>query len=425
MYNKYTLDNGIRVVTEEIPYVNSISIGVWVKSGSRYENEKNNGVSHFIEHMLFKGTKKRSAKQIAEEIEDLGGQINAFTGKEATCFYVKLLDEHFNVGIDVLSDMILNSKFNEEDIEKEKSVILEEINMYEDSPEDLVIDLLSKATWGDDSLSFPILGEKETIALLKREDIIDYFHKHYVTQNMVIAAAGNFNEEALLTVLNDKFGQWEGDKSGEQNLSTPEINRNILVKNKDIEQIHVALTLDGIELGSDKLYPLLAINNYFGGGTSSKLFQTFREEKGYVYTIYSFPSPYKNKGSFNVYFALNDQYMDEALNLLYIEIKKILECKMNSREIMKAKEQLKGNYILGLESVSSRMFSLGKSEIMLNKVYEPKDVLDKIDNINDDDVNNLIDNIFKKGVLTVSAVGKNINGEKLRYILGGSNENIH
>lgn len=425
MYNKYTLDNGIRVVTEEIPYVNSISIGVWVKSGSRYENEKNNGVSHFIEHMLFKGTKKRSAKQIAEEIEDLGGQINAFTGKEATCFYVKLLDEHFNVGIDVLSDMILNSKFNEEDIEKEKSVILEEINMYEDSPEDLVIDLLSKATWGDDSLSFPILGEKETIALLKREDIIDYFYKHYVTQNMVIAAAGNFNEKALFKVLNDKFGQWEGDKSSEQNLSTPEINRNILVKNKDIEQIHVALTLDGIELGSDKLYPLLAINNYFGGGTSSKLFQTFREEKGYVYTIYSFPSPYKNKGSFNVYFALNDQYMDEALNLLYTEIKKILEYKMNSREIMKAKEQLKGNYILGLESVSSRMFSLGKSEIMLNKVYEPKDVLDKIDNINDDDVNNLIDNIFKKGVLTVSAVGKNINGEKLRYILGGSNENIH
>lgn len=425
MYNKYTLDNGIRVVTEEIPYVNSISIGVWVKSGSRYENEKNNGVSHFIEHMLFKGTKKRSAKQIAEEIEDLGGQINAFTGKEATCFYVKLLDEHLNVGIDVLSDMILNSKFNEEDIEKEKSVILEEINMYEDSPEDLVIDLLSKATWGDDSLSFPILGEKETIALLKREDIIDYFYKHYVTQNMVIAVAGNFNEKALFKVLNDKFGQWEGDKSSEQNLSTPEINRNILVKNKDIEQIHVALTLDGIELGSDKLYPLLAINNYFGGGTSSKLFQTFREEKGYVYTIYSFPSPYKNKGSFNVYFALNDQYMDEALNLLYTEIKKILEYKMNSQEIMKAKEQLKGNYILGLESVSSRMFSLGKSEIMLNKVYEPKDVLDKIDNINDDDVNNLIDNIFKKGVLTVSAVGKNINGEKLRYILGGSNENIH
>ena len=425
MYNKYTLDNGIRVVTEEIPYVNSISIGVWVKSGSRYENKKNNGVSHFIEHMLFKGTKKRSARQIAEEIEDLGGQINAFTGKEATCFYVKLLDEHFNVGIDVLSDMILNSKFNEEDIEKEKSVILEEINMYEDSPEDLVIDLLSEATWGDDSLSFPILGVKDTIASLKREDIIDYFYKHYVTQNMVIAVAGNFNEKALFKVLNDKFGQWEGDKSSEQNLSTPEINRNILVKNKDIEQVHVALTLDGIELGNDKLYPLLAINNYFGGGTSSKLFQTFREEKGYVYTIYSFPSPYKNKGSFNVYFALNDQYMDEAINLFYIEIKKILEYKMNNQEIVKAKEQLKGNYILGLESVSSRMFSLGKSEIMLNKVYEPKDVLDKIDSISDDDVNNLIDNIFKKGVLTVSAVGKNINEKKLGCILGGSNENFH
>lgn len=417
MYKRYILKNGIRVVTEYIPYVNSISIGVWIGSGSRYEDADNNGVAHFIEHIAFKGTKNRTAKKIAEDIEELGGQINAFTGKEATCFYVKMLDEHYDIGIDVLSDMLFNSNFLEQDIEKEKSVIQEEINMYEDSPEDLVADILSLAAWKDDPISYPILGLDKTIKGMNKGKILDYFNKTYVPDNMVISIAGNYNEKNLIDKLEEKFGQHETKNKFEASLTKPPVQSNILVKNKDIEQIHIALTFNGIELGNDRLYTLLVLNNYFGGGTSSRLFQRLREEEGYVYTIYSYPSAYRNLGVFNVYFALNEQYIKNAIDLIYEEIDEILKNKLSSDIIRKSKEQLKGNYILGLESVSSRMFGMGKSELMFKKVYEPKEILDKIDEITDNDVNELIDEIFKNGILCAAAVGRNINEDSFKKIL--------
>lgn len=414
MYKRYTLKNGIRVVTEFIPYVNSISIGIWIGSGSRHENSDNNGVSHFIEHMMFKGTLNRTAKKIAEDVEELGGQINAFTGKEATCFYVKLLDEHIDIGIDVLSDIITNPKFSQEDIDKEKSVIQEEINMYEDSPEDLVADLISVANWGDNTLSYPILGTQKSINEMTKEKIINYFDENYIPSNMVISVAGNFNEDEIIEKLESKFMNLEAKQGANITLNTPELQHNVLVKKKDIEQTHVCLTLDGIELGNDKLYTLLAINNYFGGGTSSRLFQSLREEMGYVYTIYSYPSAYKNKGVFNIYFALNESYLSDALRLINEEIENIRINKMSSVQIKKAKEQLKGNYILGLESISSRMFGMGKSELMLGKVNEPREILDKIDSITDNDVSEVIDNIFGKGIITAAAVGRKINEKKFK-----------
>jgi predicted Zn-dependent peptidase len=417
MYKRNVLKNGIRVVSEHIPYVNSISIGIWIKSGSRLESLDNNGMSHFIEHMMFKGTSNRSSKQIAEEIEELGGQINAFTGKEATCFYVKMLDEHYNVGIDVLCDMVLNPKFSKSDIEKEKSVIHEEINMYEDSPEDLVSDILSFASWGENSLSYPILGTEGTVKNFNYEKLIDYFNKTYTPQNIVISIAGNFNEEDILYTLNNKFSRWETHDNVDIVLSSPELNKNIIVKNKDIEQVHVALTMKGIELGNEKLYSLLAVNNYFGGGTSSRLFQRIREEHGYVYTIYSYPSSYKNAGVFNIYFALNEQYIENAVSLIYEEIDSILKYKMTDIQIKKSKEQLKGNYILGLESISSRMFGMGKSELMLSKVFEPKEILNKIDSITTEDIHDVIENVFSKGVISAAAVGRNVDDKNLKKIL--------
>lgn len=417
MYKRYTLKNGIRVATEFIPYVNSISIGIWVGSGSRHENCYNNGVSHFIEHMMFKGTKNRTAKKIAEDIEELGGQINAFTGKEATCFYVKLLDEHIDIGIDVLSDILINSNFSQEDIDKEKSVIQEEINMYEDSPEDLVADLISTANWGSDTLSYPILGTQDSINNMTKEKIINYFRENYVPSNMVISIAGNFNEEEIIGKLESKFMNFKSQEGLNISLTKPKLQNNVIVKKKDIEQTHVCLTLDGIELGNDKLYTLLAINNYFGGGTSSRLFQKLREEMGYVYTIYSYPSAYKNKGVFNIYFALNDNYLFDALKLINEEIHNINIKKMNSIQIRKAKEQLKGNYILGLESISSRMFGMGKSELMLGKVNEPREILNKIDDISDADVFDVIDNIFGKGIISAAAVGRNINDKEFNEFL--------
>lgn len=418
MYERYSLANGTKVITEFIPYVNSISMGIWIKSGSRYENTKNNGVSHFIEHMLFKGTQKRSAKQIAEEIEELGGQINAFTGKEATCYYVKLLDEHIDVGIDILSDIIHNSRFSNEDINKEKSVIQEEINMYEDSPEDLVLDLLALSTWGEDSLSFPILGTDNSISSINREMLLNYLESTYSPENIVISIAGNFKGQELRTKLEKSFGMDNWRKKEEHSLTTPRINNNVFAKNKDIEQTHVALTLKGIELGNEKLYTLLAINNYFGGNTSSKLFQNLREDKGYVYTIYSFPSAYLNIGMFNIYFALNGQYLNNAIDLVKDEIHSILVNKMTDIEIKKAKEQLKGSYILGLESVSSKMFGIGKSELMLQKVYEPKEILTQIDNITNEDFYEVIDLVFGNGILSTAAVGRNISEDRLKNLIG-------
>lgn len=418
MYERYSLSNGIKVITEHIPYVNSISMGVWIRSGSRYESLSNNGVSHFIEHMMFKGTNKRNSKEIAEEIEELGGQINAFTGKEATCFYVKLLDEHIDVGIDILSDIIHNSRFSIDDINKEKGVVQEEINMYEDSPEDLVLDLLSECTWGIDALAYPILGTNNSVNNINREMIMGYLESTYTPENIVISVAGNYNSKELREKFEKAFGVKKLSKSNEIKLNTPTIHRDILVKNKDIEQIHVALTLNGIELGNEKLYTLLAINNYFGGNTSSKLFQNLREDKGYVYTIYSFPSSYLNRGIFNIYFALNGQYLDNAIEVIHEEIRNIQKNKMTNIEIKKAKEQLKGSYILGLESVSSRMFSVGKSELMLKKVYEPKEVLTQIDSITKDSVDEVIDYIFGEGILSAAAVGRNITKEGFKNLLG-------
>ncbi|MCX7951793.1 MAG: insulinase family protein [Clostridiales bacterium] len=419
MYKVNNLKNGIRVVTEYIPYVNSISLGIWVKSGSRYENLDNNGISHFIEHMMFKGTKNRTAKILAEEIESLGGQINAFTSKEATCYYVKMIDEHIDVALDVLLDMLLNSNMSEDDIEKEKGVIKEEINMYEDSPEDLVGDLLSKSTWDGDTLSYSILGTHETINKMSREKILDYMKHTYTQNNIVIAIAGNFKEDSIVKKIESYFDNSTLNPNFDLNISKPEIKNDIIIKQKDIEQVHIGLSLKGIELGNEEIYTLSAINSYFGGGTSSRLFQRLREENGLVYTVYSFPSSYMNCGSFNIYFALNEHNVEKAVKLLREEIETLYKHGMNKDQMKKAKEQLKGSYILGLESVASRMFSVGKSVLLQNKVYEPTEVLNKIDNITENDFRKVIDKVFLSGIQSVAAVGKNINENTLRQQIWG------
>ncbi|WP_027307484.1 pitrilysin family protein [Caloramator sp. ALD01] len=419
MYQVLNLNNGIRVVLEHIPYVNSVSVGVWVKSGSRYESEEINGISHFIEHMMFKGTQNRTAKQIAEDIEGLGGQINAFTSKEATCYYVKMIDQHIDIAIDVLMDMLLNANMNKDDIEKEKGVIKEEINMYEDSPEDLVGDLLSKATWDGDSLSYTILGTHYTIDNMSKEKIVSYMRRTYNYKNIVIAIAGNFEKDKVIEKLESYFNKNDLDELQDLSISSPKVNNSILVKQKDIEQVHIGLSLDGIELGNEEIYTLSAINNYFGGGTSSRLFQRLREENGLVYTIYSFPSSYINCGSFNIYFALNENHVERAISYIKEEINNLCKLGIDKEQILKAKEQLKGNYILGLESVANRMFSMGKSLLLQNKVYEPSEVLSKIDKITEEDIRRIIDKIFSNGIKSAAIVGKNVEEEKYKKLIWG------
>ncbi len=405
MYRKYTLDNGIRLVCEKIPYVRSVSVGVWIGTGSRNENQKNNGISHFIEHMMFKGTEKRTAKEIAEIIDNVGGQINAFTGKECTCYYTKTLDEHLELAIELLADMLLNSKFDESDILTEKNVISEEISMYEDSPEELVQDILSGTVWDGNPLGYPILGTFESLSNIDRKMIRDYISENYTPDNCVIAVAGSFDDDHLLRTVEKYFGGWVPGKNRKRDYERVEFISNVKMKEKDTEQVHICLGFHGIEHGNDLIYSLLAVNNILGGGMSSRLFQKIREEKGLVYSIYSYPSSYKNTGLFTIYAGMKPKYMDEVLSLIVGEIELLKREGMSPDDLEKSKEQLKGSYILGLESTSSRMSSIGKSELLLGYTNTPEEILDKMEKVDVDSVSEVINKVFDLNNVGFSAVG--------------------
>lgn len=414
MYTKYLLDNGLRIVTEKIPHVKSVSIGIWVETGSRHEDSSNNGISHFIEHMLFKGTYNRSAKDIAESIDNIGGQLNAFTSKECTCFYAKVLDNHLPIAVDVLADMLFNSKFSEEDIEKEKSVVLEEINMYEDSPEDIVHDLLSQTLYDGHSLALPILGRTNVLKNLTRKDILDYFKKHYTPDNTVISIAGNFDCDETIKQLEASFGNWNGSKTTFDIKKPTILNKRLKSKSKSTEQLHLSIGMEGVPQGKRDLYSLLVLNNIFGGSMSSRLFQRIREERGLVYSIYSYPSSYKDTGLFAIYAGLNPNHLLTVYELILKEIRNLKNGSLTKEEVNRSKEQLKGNFILGLESTSSRMTSLGKSELLLEEIYSPKEILEKIDKISLNDVKDIIDKIFDMNKFNVAYVGKLKNENKIK-----------
>ncbi|NLU26229.1 MAG: insulinase family protein [Hungateiclostridium thermocellum] len=405
MYKRIKLENGVRVVCEKIPYLRSVSIGIWVGTGSRNESQSNNGISHFIEHMLFKGTDNRSAREIADSIDSIGGQLNAFTGKECTCYYTKTLDSHADIALDVLSDMFFNSRFEEKDIEVEKKVILEEIGMHEDSPEELVHDILSETVWEDNSLGLPILGTRETLLNINKDKIKAYINERYLPQNTVIAVAGNFEEDRIIDVIKEKFGGWNASGKDSKTIEDAKFKVNSKIKVKDTEQIHICMGFEGVAHGSDELYPLLAVNNVLGGGMSSRMFQKIREEKGLVYSIYSYPSSYKNAGLFTIYAGMNAEHLEKVVELIIKEIKILLKEGLSKDELEKSKEQLKGSYILGLESTSSRMNSMGKSEVLMDRIYTPDEILKKIDAVNQESVERVIKQIFCLDKISFAIVG--------------------
>jgi predicted Zn-dependent peptidase len=413
MYKKHVLENGLTIIGEEIPYVKSISLGVWINVGSRIENEEISGVSHFIEHMLFKGTENRTSKQIASEIDNLGGQINAFTSKECTCYYVKLLDSHIEIGIDILSDMILNSKFNEEDINKERSVIIEELKMYEDSPEDLAYDLLTENIYAGDSLGMNIIGTEESLNKLGKNEILNYFEKYYLPNNAVIAISGNFDFDEIVKKIEKKFKNWE-KKDINIELKKAEFKSCFLAKNKDTEQVNLAMSLEAVPLeNEEEVYALAVINTVFGGSISSRLFQKIREEKGLVYSIYSSQSLYRKCGELGIFASMSNEHLEEVYNSIIEEISFMKESYLTDKEISESKEQLKGSYILGLESTSSRMMSIGRSMTLNNKVESSDDILKAIDNVDKDTVKRVIDKIFNLDKLGVCIVGRDVEKIKL------------
>ena len=413
MYKKHVLENGLTIIGEEIPYVKSISLGVWINAGSRIEDEEISGVSHFIEHMLFKGTRNRTSKQIASEIDNLGGQINAFTSKECTCYYVKLLDSHIDIGIDVLSDMILNSKFNEDDLDKERSVIIEELKMYEDSPEDLAYDLLTENIYKNDPLGMNIIGTEESLKRLNREKLLDYFNKYYVPNNSVIAISGNFNFDEIINKIEEKFKVWK-KRDVNVDIKKAEFKSCFLTKNKDIEQVNLAMSLEAVPLENDKeVYALAVINTVFGGSISSRLFQKIREEKGLVYSIYSSQSLYRKCGELGIFASMSNEHLKEVYESIIEEIKIMKKYYLTDQEIKESKEQLKGSYILGLESTSSRMMSIGRALLLNNKVESTDDILKSIDNVDRETVKIVIDKIFNLDKLGICIVGRDVEENKL------------
>ena len=420
MFNLYTLDNGLRVVTEYIEHVNSISVGIMVQNGSRNESKDVNGISHFIEHMFFKGTDKRSAKDIVQEIENIGGQINAYTSKETTCYYIKALNTHVDLCLDVISDMILNSKFDEEEIEKEKGVVIEEINMSQDNPEDVLDEIHSEAIFGNDSLAYPILGTPYRIKSFNRKKIKDYIRTHYTPYNSVLSICGKFDEKELRKLIEEYFGKWSKDDIYNPTYETIELKHDSKYTEKQIEQVHINLGLNGLPYADDKAYSLVLLNNIFGGGASSILFQKVREELGLCYSIYSYMQPYLGVGTLNIYTGLSSKYCDKAISVINEHLYDFAK-KGISKELLEInKEKIKASYILGLESTSSRMFANAKCFLLQNKIKTQEDVIKRINKIDGDDINYVLERCFKPGIISTAFVGQGIEAESLNKIINDS-----
>lgn len=412
MYEEFTLSNGLRVVAEKIPHFRSVSVGLWIGAGSMYETEEENGLSHFIEHMLFKGTQRRSAKQIAQEMDAIGGQMNAFTAKECTCYYAKVIDEHFEKALDILSDLVLGATFDANEFEKERGVILEEIAMVEDTPEDMVYEMLAEAFFGDHSLARPILGPAQQIRTVSRDTLVMFRNRHYRPDNTVLAVAGNYDWEQLKDLAEKMLGGWRSDQAPASLPVAAGAQPGILTREKDIEQVHVCLGYPGVAQGSADLYPLSVLNNLFGGGMSSRLFQRIREEMGAVYSVYSYPTTYPGCGTLTLYAGTSPEQVQKVIDEIHAQTQLLLRDGITKEEFTQSLDQLKGSYILGLESTSSRMSSLGRSKLLLEKIQTPEETIAHIESVKMEDVMRVANEMFTKPY-AASAVGKNAG--KLRF----------
>ena len=405
MFDHWTLENGLHVVGERLPYLRSVSIGVWMRVGSMMETPAENGLSHFLEHMVFKGTEKRSTRDIAEEMDAVGGQMNAFTGKDCTCFYAKVIDEDLPLAVDILSDMTLHASLDETEFKKERGVILEEISMEEDSPEDVVHELLSRIQFGNQAAGMPILGPAEQIAAYTRDDLANYRARHYHPENCVVALAGNYDPEQVLALIQQYFGEWK--KSGQRQTVPPmqPIPGQKAAKEKDTEQLHICLGYPGTFLGSDELYPMSVMNNLLGGAMSSRLFQKIREEMGMAYSIYTYPSTYVGCGTFAVYAGVSPKNGRAVLDETLRQLDLLCRDGVTEKEFREAKNQLRGSYLLGLESPGSRMQSMGRGQLHLDRCMTPEETVAKIEAVTIESVNAVARRIFSNAPC-ISVVGK-------------------
>jgi predicted Zn-dependent peptidase len=420
--NKYELRNGLRVMIEQIPTCRSVSFGIWVKTGSRNESPEDNGISHFIEHMLFKGTNRHSAKEIADRFDGIGGNVNAFTSKEYTCYYAKVLDQHLPIAVDVLADMFFDSQLADTELAKEKNVILEEISMYEDTPDDTVHDLASRAAFGDHPLAWSILGTAERLGAMGPQDLRRYMGDRYRIENTVISIAGNVGEE-VLELIEQHFGRFDV-RGSDPELDHPKFRSDSLFHRKKTEQNHLCLTFPGVSISDQNLYAMILLNNTIGGGMSSRLFQEIREKRGLAYSVYSYHTSYADSGLFTVYAGTAPKQTKDVYDLTMELLQELADKGLSEAELSRGKEQLKGNLILSLESTSSRMNRLGKNELMLGRHYTLDEMLERIDQVSLGDVGVMMDHIMKEpcAIALVGAQEKVLSGIGREFVVSSSVE---
>ncbi len=420
MFSKTVLDNGIRVVSQEMPDHRSVTLGIWVENGSRHESAEENGISHFIEHLLFKGTKRRSAAQIAEEIDAVGGVLNAFTAKEYTCYYAKVLDENLPLAIDLLTDIFLNSSFEAEEIERERSVILQEISQAEDTPDDYVHDLFNVDFFKDHPLARPICGRTETVTSFRRDDFVNFFKSRYHPLQVVIAAAGHVRHDELVEQMSARLGfDHRGPAAiamAVRDESAPKMGNGVFPHQKQLEQSHLCLGMAGPHQSHPQRYVAYVLNTLLGGGMSSRLFQEIREKRGKAYSVYSFAASYKDVGYFGVYAGTSVEWTEEVVELIVRELKSLAAGEIKDTEIERTQGQLVGSMILGLESTDSWMSHIARNEIYFAKPITTDEICDGIRSVTRKEVVELAQGLFRPETLTVSLLGDFKDGFKINHL---------
>ncbi len=411
MVERTQLANGIRVVSERMQDAPSVALGIWVENGSRYERGDQAGISHFLEHLLFKGTAERSAAQIAEQIDSIGGVLNAFTGKECTCYYARVLAEDFGVAADLLGDIFLNSLLEPEEIDRERGVILQEISQGEDAPDEFIHDVFSLNYWEGHPLSFPICGSAETVGSLQRDDFVEFISERYRPDRLVFAAAGNLLHADLVAWV-ERIG---GDLSGlaklvEQTPARP--CSGLFTVEKQLEQVHLCFGMDGISQLSDERFAAYLLSTALGGGMSSRLFQEIREKRGRAYSVYSFLSCYRDSGYLGIYVGTAPEWAEEVVEVVTEQIRQVVREGLDPGELERAKKQLKGGMLLGLETSDSRMTRVAKNEIYFGRHFSIEEVSHRIDEVSNDDVVGFGDKLSRRESSALAVLGS-VDGSEL------------
>ncbi len=402
------LKNGMRMVFEELPHLKSASIGIWVRAGSINEQKKNMGISHLIEHMMFKGTENRTAKEIATNVDKIGGQINAFTGKEATCYYIKTVSDKIDAACDILADMFLNSQFDKELMKREKQVIYEEMKMSNDDPDDVAHDMLCETIFKEHPLGKSIIGTKSSLSGITRNMIMEYIEKEYTLDSIVISVSGAFNKEKVAAFFEERFAALKPHK----NAFTPvkfNYNRGYKTKVKDVEQSHIFLGLPTISIKDDRYYAFAIMNTLMGGSMGSRLFQNIREEKGLAYSVYSMQAAYQDTGYYMIYAGVADDKIKDVISAVKEELGRLKLDGVSADEMEAARQQIRSSYIYSQENTNSRMMANGKNLLLLDKVFEAEEVVAAIDEVNLDNMREVADMIGDMDMYSASLVtGKKI-----------------